>query len=71
MTRQEYFYECARLSAVMGEKSDAIEAFKTRSPDLLDDSIFEEFDALQKELAVAIGAWQSFCDTYKSQIPRQ
>jgi len=55
----------------MGEKSDAIEAFKARTPDLLDDPIFEEFDALQKELAVAIGAWQSFCDTYKSQIPRQ
>lgn len=55
----------------MGEKSDAIEAFKAKTPDLLDDSIFEEFDALQEELAVAIGAWQSFCDTYKSQIPCQ
>lgn len=54
----------------MGEKSDAIEAFKSKTPDLLDDSIFEEFNALQSDLAVAIGDWQSFCDTHRGKIPR-
>lgn len=65
MTRQEYFYECARLSGVMGEKSDAIEAFKAKTPNLLDDSVFEEFSSLQEDLGKAIGEWQRFCDTHR------
>jgi hypothetical protein len=70
VTRQEYVYECSRLSAVMREKSDAMEAFKAGLPDLMDDVVFEEFDVLQGELAIAIGEWQSFCDTHRGKIPR-
>jgi hypothetical protein len=68
MNKREYLYECSRLSNVMAEKSDALENFKRKHKDLLDESIFEEFDALQLALSSAIGEWQSFCDNNRHKV---
>ncbi|RBB99637.1 hypothetical protein C3E97_020415 [Pseudomonas sp. MWU12-2115] len=67
MKRREYFRECSRLSGVVADKNEAFANFVSDHPDLTEED-FEEFDAHQAELSIAMGEWQRFCQENRGNL---
>ncbi|MCY1463642.1 hypothetical protein D9M71_815640 [compost metagenome] len=70
MTRKEYYLECRRLSAVFGEKVQAVNDFLALEPDLSYDDVLSQLWELQDEATRASHEWTSFCETYRGKLDR-